>query len=234
MKRLIPILLLITVLLLAACGSGASSDNAEQGSAAEAQETAAAEQEAQSGGIVNDGLMTLGSVEGDVYENESLGYGCKLTGWEYASSEDLAAENEWATDNVDEELQELIANSDTFMDMFAEYSDDESYMNVNVNVENMNLVSQALLDEQDYVDAAYPQMEEALVQAGFSNIQVEKITVNIGGDEHPGMMITSEYQGIPVFQKQACVKCGEYMASITASAYNEDVTDNIFALFYKL
>lgn len=234
MKRFVPIILLIVVLLLAACGSG-STNSADQGSAAEPQEDAATtEQEAATDAAEDDVVMTLGTVEGDVYENETLGLGCKLTGWTFASSEDLAAENEWAANLVGDELREQLEKSDTFMDMFAEYSDDDSYMNVNVNVENMTLIANALLDEQDYVDAAYPEMADALQQAGFDNVQVEKATVNLAGDDHPGMIITSEYQGIQVFQKQVCVKCGQYMVSITASVYNTDRTDEILSLFYKI
>ena len=221
MKKSIFVLLLAMVLLVSACGSSnADNQPAEQGSASAAN------------GIINDGLLTLGTVEGSTYENASLGYGCTLDGWVFADSAAIAEMNNIAANSMDETLLDQLSNADTFMDMYAEQAD--GMATVNVNVENLSKLEQAIVSEQDYVDLSYPNTEYAMSQAGYSNVQVEKVTVNLAGDEHPGMTITSDLQGIPVFQKQATVMFGEYMASVTVTTYYEDATDNVFALFYKL
>ena len=225
MKKKMIVLLLVMALLLTACGSKGTDATEPEPQGSVAEETA-------SNNMVNDGLLTLGTVEGNTYQNEALGYGCTLEGWTFADSNRLAELNHVAAENVDANLLEQIAASDTFMDMYAESAD--RLANVNVNVENIAREGFGDYSEKDYCDAAFPQMAEAMNQMGASDVNVQQSTVYLGWDEHPGMIMTSTIQGVPVFQKQACVKFGDYMASITVTTYNEDNTDSILSLFYKL
>lgn len=237
MKKRWICLLLILVFLLSACGSGKTAEpaKADEGSAeistAAPEPTEEASDEA-SEDIWKDGLMTLGVVEGDTYRNETMGFGVSLPGWVFGTSEDIAAQNEWGKDTMDEDLQQKIAESDSYIDMMAESED--GLANINVNVVNMKKVYSLLIDEEEYIEAALPEMPAQLEGIGCTNVKAEATTMKLDGEEHAAMTTYSELDGVPIYQKLVTVQVSGYLFAITATSFGEDTTDDIFAQFFKL
>lgn len=179
-----------------------------------------------------DMLFTLGTVNGDAYESKVMGYGCVLEGWTYSDADDLAAINNWGQHIMSEDMQAILAETDSFTDMAA--SSPDGLCNIVVQFQNMGRIYGALLTEELLIDITLPQFAPLLEQMGYEDLTVEKVTVMMGSDEHTGILVTGTMYGLPIYQKQACILCGEYMAVITVTSFFEDTTDDIFANFYAL
>lgn len=217
MKKTWICIFLVLALLLTACGSAKS--NVQGSESVEADETE---------------TLQLGEIDGTTYTNATLGLGCMLEGWAYATRDQIAELNNLTMEAADDNLRKQLQNADTFMDMYAQT--DDMMQNINVNFENISAVYGGDLSEQSYVDLSYPQMQSAMEQMGMTDVQVEKTTVVVAGTEHPGLTVSGVHSdsGVQIYQRQACVKCGAYMAIITVSSYVEDHTAEPFDLFFEL
>ena len=237
MKKIIIALMLVLALVLTACSSGNSASQPAPKPLQTPEETVAVpdstdstETEAEASG---DDLVQLGSVNGSTYENESLGYGCTLEGWMFATQEEIAELNNLAIDSFDsEELQEQLRNSTSIMDMAAVRED--GMANVNVSLQNLSALFGRLLSEEAFRDQSFPQMQSNLESMGMTNVNIEKVTITIDGTDHPGLAVTGINNGVPIYQRQAYIKCGGYIALITATTFAEDSTQTVFDLFYHL
>ena len=77
-------------------------------------------------------------------------------------------------------------------------------------------------------------LEDALMQAGMSDIQVEAGSMEFAGADHSTLRVTSTISEIPVYELMVCVKEGNYMGVITLASYLEDTTEEMAALFTAL
>ena len=233
MKKTMIALLLVLTLLFSACSS-AKSDAQPTEEPEQEVETSAAEPTVEIGDEENDEeFVKLGAVDGYTYTNDFLGYGCTLDGWVFATQEEIAELNNIVIDSANtEELQDMLRNSEAIMDMYAVRED--GMANVNINFQNLNMLFGRMLTEEMFRDQTYPQMQSSMEGMGMTNVKVEKVMIEIDGTEHPGLFVSSEKNGVPLFQRQACVKCNGYIAGITVSTFGEDTTEAVFDLFYHL
>lgn len=209
-------MLLLLALVLTACGSSDANVPGSSGSAVE--ETGP--------------QLQLGVIDGQTYTSTTLGLGCLLEGWTYATRDQIAELTNQTLEVAENDLRDQLQNADTFMDMYAQT--DDMTQNININFENISAVYGDDLTEQEYVDLSYPQMQNAMEQMGMTDVQVEKTTVAVAGVEHPGMTVSGITNGYQIYQRQACIKCGSHMAIITSSSYVEDHTAEPFELFFQL
>ncbi len=237
MKKILISLLLILALLLTACGSSKTPAPKADGST-EAEETSDtesgtdAEASTSTSDAWSDGTFSLGTVEGDTYKNEMLGIGCKLPGWTYADEQEIAEQNEWTAEMMSEDLAERLKDSDNVMLM--EASSEDGLTNININVQHIGNLASKVVSEQDFVDAAYPEISNALTEVGVENVKVEKADITVLGEQHAGMVTTGEYMGIAIYQRQFSLIGNGYMASITITSYQDDVTEELLDAFFKL
>ena len=87
------------------------------------------------------------------------------------------------------------------------------------------------MDEDAYINLVMPTLEDALMQAGMSDIQVEAGSMEFAGADHSTLRVTSTISEIPVYELMVCVKEGNYMGVITLASYLEDTTEEMAALF---
>ena len=181
-----------------------------------------------------DDLLQFGTVDGDVYENVTLGYGCKLEGWSYADEAKIAEMNNLGKDALPEDMQDMIEDTGNVFDMFAESAD--GMQNINVQFQDIGLLYGALLDAEQIVDLTVEQMPDLLVSAGYDESTVcEKTTVILDGTEYAGISVEGiNMMGIQLYQKMVCIERGEYLVYITATSFLEDSVDEIYANFYSL
>ena len=157
-----------------------------------------------------------GRVEGGTYTNEFLSVACQLGDeWTYLTDEEIAQLNgEIGESLTDEELSEMFS--------------------INVIFEDMGVLYGAALDEDAYINLVMPTLEDALMQAGMSDIQVEAGSMEFAGADHSTLRVTSTISEIPVYELMVCVKEGNYMGVITLASYLEDTTEEMAALFTAL
>lgn len=176
----------------------------------------------------------MAGVEGGTYTNEFLSVACQLGDeWTYLTDEEIAQLNgEIGESLTDEELSEMFSNGKTVQDMYAASADGTA--TINVIFEDMGVLYGAALDEDAYINLVMPTLEDALMQAGMSDIQVEAGSMEFAGADHSTLRVTSTISEIPVYELMVCVKEGNYMGVITLASYLEDTTEEMAALFTAL
>ncbi|MCR4772463.1 MAG: hypothetical protein K5855_09170 [Oscillospiraceae bacterium] len=212
---------------------GAAEAKADEAAEAKADETAGENTEESSSSNQlwdSNSMFTFGTVDGDVYENSFLGYGCRLENWTFAGEEEIAALNNWGRETLTEDYRDLIASMDIIIDMSA--ASEDGLKNVVIQFQKTDVGS--LIGDELLVDLSIPAVTTSLEDQGYNDLNVEKTLISLGEDEYFGIYITGEFYGIPVFQKQAVIRCGDQIAYIAATSAFDDEVDDIFASFYEL
>ncbi len=220
-KRILSLIMaLIMVFTLCAC---TSNDDVKGKTETGTSESAAPEKE-----------LELGSVSGGKYENAYFGFGCELGElWTYASEEQLLSMVQATADLVDDEnFKDELLNADMFYDMMTYFYD--GVTNMNVIVQNIGAAYGALLDEDAIAEQTAEVMLEQLAAASMDVQSCDKVSLNFAGAEHAGVRTHSITGGSDVYQLQAYVKTGKYVAIITMSSPLEDNIDAMLGFFYAV
>jgi hypothetical protein len=99
--------------------------------------------------------FTLGTVEGNVYENTFIGIGCTLgSDWTYYSDEKIREINNAAASLAGEEFRQMMANATVVYDMYAAHSNQIN--TVVVNLEKVDKVQLAVLDLEENLKNTIP------------------------------------------------------------------------------
>lgn len=230
MKKVISLLLaLAMVMSLAACGSGDSGENTTAATTAATEATTEATTQATEAEI--DSSEVIGSVEGNTYTNEFLGLTCTLDdSWTILSVEELAELNGAVAElTTDEDLAELLSESGTVQDFYAMAQ--EGLYTLNITVEDLGLLYGITMSEDDYIGQSGDALVSGLESIGMTDVVVTPTPVTVAGEEHAGMTISASYMGVNAYETIACVKVGNYMATICAASYVEDLTADFISLF---
>lgn len=220
-KRILALVLALTmVFALCAC---TSDDDVKGKTEPKVTQTAAPEKE-----------LELGSVSGGRYENSYFGFGCELGElWTYASEEQLLSMVQATADLVDDEnLKDELLKADMFYDMMTYFYD--GVTNMNVIVQNIGAAYGALLDEDAIAEQTAEVMPEQLAAASMDVQSCEQVVVEFAGVDHAGILIHSTINGSDMYQLQAFVKAGKYVAIITISSPLEDNIDAMLGFFYAV
>lgn len=219
-RTLALILALVMVFSLCAC---TSNDDVKGKTEPSVTETAVPEKE-----------LELGNVSGNKYENAYFGFGCELGElWTYANEEQLLSMVQATADLVDDEdFKEDILKADMFYDMMTYFYD--GVTNMNVIVQNLGAVYGTLLDEEAIAEKNANTMSEQFAAANMEVRSCEQVTVEFAGADHAGILIHSVANGSDVYQLQAYVKAGKYVAIVTLSSPLEDNIDAMLGFFYAV
>ena len=173
----------------------------------------------------------IGHIVDGVYTNAFIGITCTLDDyWTIATREEMAQIQGLTADMMsDEDLAEMLKNSGSVYDLYA--FGDEGLVTLNIIMENQGLLYSVILSEQDYVDLSLPQVGHALESMGLTDVECSAVTVSFAGKDHAGIQIHALYEGFDFYETVVCVKVGNYLSVITAGSYFEDVTGDVLALF---
>lgn len=172
-------------------------------------------------------------LSGTRYENESLGIGIVLDeDWVVYNDEQLAALSGQTADMFsDEKYKEMMENSDSFTDFFAQHT---SAASMNIIFENLGLLYGTVLDEEQYRTLALQNMEPAYSSAGFTDIEIEENTVMFAGAERIGIHTHCIVQGYDYYVQQVLIKTGSHMGIVSLCCFVEDDTQYMADMFYAL
>ena len=186
-------------------------------------------------GITTEALFSLGTINGDVYENPYIGYGCKLEGWTYADAEYIATINNLSGSVMSSDVQEALKKAGNFTEMFATSPDQLS--TINIQYQDISSTYGEVFNSyplESVLEFAAPSVASIMEQSGYSDVKAETGVVNLGGDDHPGLIISSTYSSIPCYQKEACLKTDDYMIFVCVTSFVTDKTDELLSYFYRL
>lgn len=172
----------------------------------------------------------FGKVEGNTYTNSYLGVTCTLDeNWHIATAEERAALNGLTAEMIsDEELAEVFRSSGAAMDLYAENANG---LSLNIMLEDLNLLYSLILSEENYANQTIDQLAPALESMGFTDVHSEKATITFAGAEHAGIRISAKISGFDFYETLVLVKVDGCMATVTAGALGENVTEDILARF---
>ncbi len=184
-------------------------------------------------------LFRSGSVENGTYTNETLGIGCTLdSDWSVATEEEIAATFGMAKELIEQaETGVDLEDADTFTDLYV-YTD-EGQKNINVQVQTLSALeggAMGEMSEEEILDNILPILEETMesAYAGFGTVTCEKADARFLGEDHKVITMVTTTQEANMYQKQAYLPHGRYVAIITCTSVGEDTTDEMLEFFYKV
>ncbi len=250
MKKLFALtlsVLLAAALLLTGCGSPDSAETTAPGSVPTEAETAAPTgaptqpaTEAPTEVPTDDLTPTLlGTIDGNVYENNYVGFGCEFPEtWTIASAETLQ--------ELPAAIDEMLADTDLdntlpqIMDLYAQ----DSSANISVNVLYTQLppaerLAYMLMDEDAIVEALLAQkdmLEKTYTQMGMEVVSIEKDTVKFLDEDHTVMHTVCSSGGTEahIMQVFHYNLGGKYGVTTSFSGLTSEAVENAMALFYGL
>ncbi len=185
-----------------------------------------------------DNLYQFGTVNGNTYENEMLGYGVELPpDWIFEDEESIAETNQFGEDAMSEELIEQIKEAGNILDMSAA----NSLGTQNINVQFLNIPNvygegfAMLITPEAVIDVMIPELESSLEISGYEISSIKKAEYTISGESITGIKVIGTMYGMDVYQDMLVTKPNNlYLAMITITSFGNDNGDEIISRFYKL
>ena len=254
MKKLISILLLAAMLLaLTACGAAgkaedtAAADKLKEAAQKVEEATAAAEEAAHAEETAEEAVEAapaeeaeetyeaeemIGEKSGNSYANETFGIRAEFPdNWTVLDDEQTAQMLGLVADNFSEvDLAEQLRESGSLYDLYA-MTVDQSGDNVNVVIEDLGVVNGIIIDEKKYLEIAEDQLETTFAQMGMTDVTLDKGTYSFAGEDHVSVLISGNYNGVPVYERMVLLKTGNYMGVVTAFSLDTARLDGIMGLF---
>lgn len=228
-KRTVLLVCILTLaLLLAGCG-GEEKDVA--GNVAPLETTAPA---------VEDKPLSLGRLDGGVYTNEYVGFGCDLDeNWQFYSAEELQELPEIVQDALEGSAIAEDGMPAQITDMMAENVNDLTSINVLYTKLSMQeRIAYAMMTEETIIDLTLEQKDDmiaAYAQMGIETFSIEKDTVTFLGEERCVLRTEAAIEGVPYYTLQLFdFKLGQYYVTTTLASYLEDNTDSLLELWHTV
>ena len=178
--------------------------------------------------------LERGVSNGNVYESEFLGIGCKLdNGWMIYDDNMLEALMGLTAGFMqDENSREALEQMDGFFDFFAYF--DQGRRSMNILLQNMGKLFGLVMDEDSFVDSTLEVLKDQLEANGMINVKVEEISIEFAGKERRAIHSAAEFNGAPYYTTSIFLKSGDYMATVSLSSYNRDICSSFASYFYAL
>lgn len=173
-----------------------------------------------------------GTIEDNVYWNETMKIGCALDEtWYFYSEEEILETNGMTADMLEGKIAEMIENGGAITDMFAQNL--ETGATLNVVFERVSLANSLLYNEKNYIEASIPTVEEAFAQMGIEDMAFTVQEAEFMGETHMILQITGLYSGVPVYEQVAVVKDGRNFIVVTVFSVLEGEAEEVLSCFFN-
>ena len=173
-----------------------------------------------------------GTIEDNVYWNETMKIGCALDEtWYFYSEEEIMEANGLTADMLEGKISEMIENGGAITDMFAQNL--ETGATLNVVFERVSLPDSLLYNEKNYIEASIPTVEEALTQMGIEDVAFTVQEAEFLGETHTILQITGLYSGVPIYEQVAVVKDGRNFIVVTIFSVMEGEAEEVLSCFFN-
>lgn len=173
-----------------------------------------------------------GTIQDNVYWNETMKIGCALDEtWYFYSEEEIMEANGLTADMLEGKISEMIENGGTLTDMFAQNL--ETGATVNVVFERVSLANSLLYNEKSYIEASTATLEEALAQLGIEDVACTIQEAEFMGQTHMILQITGQYSGVPVYEQVAVVKDGRNFTIVSVFSMLEGEAEEVLSCFFN-
>lgn len=180
---------------------------------------------------VTETALAGGKIDGNVYTNESIGIGLKLPeSWAFADEEQLTQIFGAVTDTLGTSSAELSALLEESASLVNTIAFDSIGNNISIAFENIGVS----LTAEQYFSLAKENMRATLEGAGFSNLVMEDITVELAGKELQAMKISSTMLGYDTNQLSIAIPSGNCMVLITITTMSDMAPESILQYFFAV
>ena len=173
--------------------------------------------------------LSRGTIDGDVYKNEVLGFEfTKPDSWVYSTDEEIADALDFAADNLlDENFKEALENNPSVYDMMV--IDSITRANINVAYENLRKTFSSNITEEQYVEALKEQLKDVTTMTVTFPDELE--TAKLGSTEFKKCVCTAKVSGVTMTQVYYLCNIGGYMASVIVTIPSGYTVAQIEAMF---
>lgn len=178
--------------------------------------------------VIDDGApaFSMGEVSGNTYSNSFLGLSCTLPDhWVFYTEEEILEMNDLAGSFMDEQTKETLANANLVYDMAAQYLEEGS--SINVNMEKLSAAQLLSLDIQATLEAQIPGIETAFDNMGYTDIQVAYEKITLDGKEFDALRTTATIATLDYVSVCLCFRRGSHLASVNVGTLNTEALDTI-------
>lgn len=173
-----------------------------------------------------------GTIQDNVYWNETMKIGCALDEtWYFYSEEEIMEANGLTADMLEGKIAEMIENGGAITDMFARNL--KTGATVNVVFERVSLANSLLYNEKNYIEASTATVEEALTQMGIEDVAFTVQEAEFLGETHCAVLITGLYSDVPVYEQVAVVKDGRNFIVVTIFSVLEGEAEEVLSCFFN-
>ena len=173
-----------------------------------------------------------GTIQDNVYWNETMKIGCALDEtWYFYSEEEILEVNGMTAEALEGEIAEMIENGGTITDMFAQNL--ETGANVNVVFQRVSLANSLLYNEKSYIEASFATLEDAFAQLGIEDVEFTIQEMEFMGETHCSVLITGMYSGVPIYEQIAVVKDGRNFTVVTVFSVLEGEAEEVLSCFFN-
>lgn len=173
--------------------------------------------------------LSRGTIDGDVYTNEYLGFNfTKPESWVYSTDEEIAAALNVAVDTtLGENFKDALENNPSTYDMMV--VDTLTRTNINVAYENLTKTFSSNITEKQYVEALKQQLSS--VSGMTVTFPDEYETAKLGDGEYTKVVCSANAYGASMTQVYYLRKIDKYMAMVIATVPTGYTVDEIEAMF---
>lgn len=174
--------------------------------------------------------FSLGGTNNNTYKNDFLGISCTLPSeWVFYTDEQILELNNIVGDVIDEDIAEQLKNAKIIYDMYV--TEPGVGNSINVNMEKLNALQIVGLNIKNTLEAQMDTIRDAYTGMGYTNINIGYQKVTVDGKEFDGMRVTANYQGVNLYLTVFTFLRGSYLANVTVSSLQTDITDTILGYF---
>jgi hypothetical protein len=172
-----------------------------------------------------------GIQDGNTYTNSLLGLTFTAPeGWGLADNSQLAQILGMSADALTpENFQRTLDTAGVAMILYAASAD--GLVNVNVVLENLARSNAQDITEEQYVQATKDIVIATMENAGAENLEYESGALSFAGAAHYAVAMQGTIGGVDLYEAQVYIKCGDYMACFTVASYGENHVEEVLAMF---
>ncbi len=184
---------------------------------------------------VEENEFTLGTADGNTYENGFIGIGYTLDeGWSFESTADLLADMGIDASLTGDGLQAAVNKTGVIYDMDA--SGNDGGENVFIQVKNIGTVFGKILDDDTYIDMWQESLDKEYSGGGeYDEVNYTKGSIDFCGKSCKKLDIHLVYGEGNIYQRAVFLRIDGYMVEIVVTSITDwDTVDGIFDNFYSL
>ena len=172
--------------------------------------------------------------EDGVYKNELFSIGFEAPeDWTCSDWEDILERNGWSDEeDMVPQLVKTMGKLCHYYELLAERQDAKA--GANVCIENA-----AVLGNPDDTEESYLTRSMEVIRDHFERLEADRLSIQtvreeFAGQMHHGYYAKCETGGTPYYYKAMFIKEGIYVAVVTATSAEEDLTDEVLSMFYEV